>query len=384
MPHTAVPDTTVTDTTGPVTTGADTTGPVAPPARRTIHAGVTSVSWIPSEAVPGLQAAAFAEAGPLHYDAPPPDRLGDLDRWAAEDRFRFANGLRVRVTVADGPDGPRIVDAAYLDGSRMGSTTLALGRRRITFAAVALPELRATPEVLGDRVRFVQTSGGRTALPGPRRVAHPPYVQLRAPLVWTTLALTVHADGTVEHEVVGASRFPRHWIYDGEGRLVQKVGLADFDGWYRTSFGRHTPWGDEESPALVTAVESALERELSRAVMAGGPAPAVSEHRPGEVVVAQGESGGEVLLVLDGVLDVDVDGRIVAEVGPGAVLGERAALEGGRRTARLRARTRCRVAAVPADRLDRAALVELRRDHRREGASPLGPGSTAPPRSGRS
>ena len=38
---------------------------------------VTSVSWIPSEAVTGLNKAIF-ESGFTHYDSPPPDVLGDL------------------------------------------------------------------------------------------------------------------------------------------------------------------------------------------------------------------------------------------------------------------------------------------------------------------
>jgi CRP-like cAMP-binding protein len=54
----------------------------------------------------------------------------------------------------------------------------------------------------------------------------------------------------------------------------------------------------------------------------------------------------------------------VAEVGPGAILGEMALLEGGRRTATLRAVTRCRVAVVPGDRVDRDALAEVARRRR--------------------
>jgi CRP-like cAMP-binding protein len=54
----------------------------------------------------------------------------------------------------------------------------------------------------------------------------------------------------------------------------------------------------------------------------------------------------------------------VAEVGPGAIVGEMALLEGGRRTASLRAVTRCRVAVVPGDRVDRAALAEVARGRR--------------------
>ena len=96
---------------------------------------------------------------------------------------------------------------------------------------------------------------------------HPPFVQFKAPTVWTTLGLTLRADGTSEFEVLGASKFPRHWIYDDDGQLAAKVGLANFKDWYRDAFGKYTPWGERDSKALVTAVETALERELSTRIM---------------------------------------------------------------------------------------------------------------------
>ena len=74
-------------------------------------------------------------------------------------------------------------------------------------------------------------------------------------------------------------------------------------------------------------------------------------------------------LVLDGMLDVEVDGEVVAEVGPGAVLGVHAALEGGRRTATLRAATRCRVVVVAQHDLDPAALAAIASGQRREATS---------------
>ncbi|MGO8956871.1 MAG: hypothetical protein ACLQFR_05800 [Streptosporangiaceae bacterium] len=54
---------------------------------------VTSLSWIPSEAVPGPTRAAF-DAGFTHYDDPPPGELGDVEELRTADRFRFANLLR--------------------------------------------------------------------------------------------------------------------------------------------------------------------------------------------------------------------------------------------------------------------------------------------------
>ena len=106
----------------------------------------------------------------------------------------------------------------------MGSTTVSLVGKGVTFAAVALPQLRDDPVVTGESVTFVQTYGGRTALPAPRHVPRPPFVQFRAPLVWTTLKLTIHADGSSDYELTGASTFPRHWVYDDAGKLAAKVG----------------------------------------------------------------------------------------------------------------------------------------------------------------
>jgi CRP-like cAMP-binding protein len=54
------------------------------------------------------------------------------------------------------------------------------------------------------------------------------------------------------------------------------------------------------------------------------------------------------------------------ELGPGTVLGERAVLQGGRRTATLTTRTRAKVMVMPADRVDRDRLAGLALSHRRE------------------
>ena len=323
---------------------------------------VTTVSWIPSEAVTGVNKAVFA-SGFTHYDSPPPDVLDDLAEMAAADTFRFANRLRAWIDV----DGGRITGCGYEDGSLMGATTVRLGQLDLArFQAINFPELRVDPEVSATSARFVQTFGGRVALPAPRHVNRPPFFKLEAPPVWTTLALTLHVDGRAEWELTGASPFPRHWVYDNEGKLAAKAGLADFKDWYRHSFGKHTPWGDEDSPALVTAVETALERELSGQIMRGGEKPKIRTLKEGQVLVEQGQLGKELYLLLDGVLEIDVDGEALGEVGPGAVLGERAIIESGRRTATVRALTKARVAVADAAQLDLEKLREVSEVHRRE------------------
>src|SRR5262249_54483809 len=149
---------------------------------------------------------------------------------------------------------------------------------------------------------------GRTGVPAPRRVRRAPFVQFAAPLAWTTLRLTLRADGTSSHELAGASPFPRHWIYDSEGKLAAKSGTIDFQAWYRRAFGRHSPWGDQDSPALSTEIETALERQLSVQLM-GGTKPTVRKVKAGDAIVRQGDPGHDVFLMLDGILRVEVDGK---------------------------------------------------------------------------
>jgi hypothetical protein len=326
-----------------------------------IESSVTSISWIPSQAVQGSMKLPF-EVGLAHYDDPPPDVIEDLGALQASDRFRFANELRAWVDVEDG----RIVASGYSGGGRIGSTTIRLASKEVTLEASPFPDLQVDPELGDGWVKFVQTAGGRTGAPAPRRVSHPPFVKIEAPTAWTTLALTIHHDGTMEHELVGASPFPRHWIYDADGRLAAKTGLIEFKHWYRKAFGKHSPWGNEDSPAFATAVETALERELSRTMMRPGASPRLKKLGAGKTLVQQGDEGRELFLLLDGVLAVEVDGNVVAELGPGAVLGERALLEGGTRTSTLRAVTKCRVAIAEPDDIAPEALDELRVGHRKE------------------
>src|SRR5690349_17355591 len=159
-----------------------------------IESSVTALSWIPSEAIKGMIKMPF-ELGMSRYDPQPPDVLEDMDTLNREGRFRLANRLHAWIEVGD--DG-RITGCGQ-DGHGYASTTeVALGPIRGAFAPVALPDLQPEPEVGETWVRFVQTSGGRTGAPMPRRVRHRPFIQIVAPYAWTTLALTIHGDGRVE------------------------------------------------------------------------------------------------------------------------------------------------------------------------------------------
>jgi Cyclic nucleotide-binding domain len=328
-----------------------------------VEKSVTSITWIPSEAISGMPKLPF-ELGLTHYDDPPPDRIDDLEELRRRDAFREANELRAWVEFEDGKPS----DYGYSGGAHLGVTRIKLGRRELAFPAVQYPLLQAEPEVRDAAVRFVQSAGGHMGLPAPRRVSGKPFFRIRSASAWTTLALTIHADGSASHELVGASPFPRHWVYDDGGTLIEKTGAIDFEQWYRESHGPRTPWGEEDSPAITTAVESGLERELSASLMRDGKQLERRNLEQGQALVQQDAEGDELYLLLDGVVDVEVDGDVVAEIGPGALLGERALLEGGRRTATIWATTPLRVAVIPRDAIDEKALAEVAAGHRREGA----------------
>jgi Cyclic nucleotide-binding domain len=332
-----------------------------------IEKSVTAISWIPSEAISGMPKVPF-ELGIGNYDPPPPDRLtgGDLERLRDEDRYREANLLRAWIDVDD--DG-KVTDAGYSGAGYVGSTTFSFKLKSLVVPGVAFELLRSDPEITEGSARFVQTVGGRAGFPAPRRVRGKPFFRVQSATAWTTLGLTIDAGGSHEHELVGASPFPRHWIYDDSGQVVLKAGTIDFGTWYRESHGDNTPWGQEDSPAVVTAAESELERQLSRELMTSGTAAKRRRLAPGETLVTQGDVGNELYLLLDGVLLVEVGGQEVAEVGPGSIIGERAVLEGGTRTATLRAQTPARVAVIPGEAVEPADLDELAVGRRREETS---------------
>ena len=333
-----------------------------------IERSITTISWIPSDMLEGMGKMA-TRMKLAHHDPPPPDELGSdtaaaIEELRSGDRFRFANELRAFIEV---DDVGTITHCGYCGSGVIGATTIGQGAGSITIPAVKLPDRTTEPATGPTSATFTQTVGGRTGAPMPRAVKHPPFIQYHAPIVWTTLELTIHSDGTHEAAMVGASGFPRHWVYDNGGTLIAKSSTAEYKNWMSESFGRRTPWGDEDSPALVSQVESWLERELQEGIMRGDTKPDIRRVKEGRTLVEQGSTSNEIYLLLNGVLVVEVDDEKIAELGPGAVFGERAALEGSR-TATLRAVTECKIAAVPADHIDRDKLAQLAGGHHREAA----------------
>ena len=332
-----------------------------------IESSVTSISWIPSAAIVGVTRIPF-EAGVTHYDDPPPDEWTDLDSVVRPEGARFANDLRAWIEVQDG----RIAGYGQTGAGRVSNTLIRLAGMRIQVEAVAYPELWPEPVVGPDFVRFTRTAGGRPGMTVPRLVKDAPFVTTQGPAVWTTLALTLFADGSTGRELVGASSFPRHWIYDADGKLAGKSALIDFKTWWRTAAVAGSPWHGQDQAVLAAEAETSLERHLSQIIMrSGGAKPTPVKVKAGATILAEGEEADDVVLVLDGLVEVEADGTELVRLGPGTVLGERASLEQGRRTTTVRAVTNCRIVSYLAADLSPEDLRELaagrhREDRRRE------------------
>jgi Cyclic nucleotide-binding domain len=291
---------------------------------------VTAITWLPFsllDALPNLPIGIAA----AHYDEPPPEVLGDLDELREADRFREANELRAWIEV----EGGRIVDYGRDGRALLGGAGLDLGADQLRFPAIAFPVIRPEPEIGDGWARFVQTVGARIGLPAPRPVRGLPYFHIGSAAAWTTLELVIFVDGSSEQRLVSASPFPRHSVYGPEGVLLEEHGLKAYDEWYREASLDESPWSGSE-----------LDDELDKIVLSAGAKLARRRLAQGETLVKQGERGCDMFLLLEGVLAVEINGETVAEVGPGALLGELAILGNGRRTATLRALGPSRVAVL--------------------------------------
>jgi hypothetical protein len=324
-----------------------------------VESSITAITWLPFAALDALPNMPFGFAV-AHYDEPPGERLVDVDALRDADAFREANELRAWIDV----EGGEIVAHGREGRGVVAGVGLELGPDQVAFPAVEFPVIRPEPELGDGWARFTQTVGGRIDLPAPRPVQGEGYFHFGSALAWTTLELVLRADGGAEGRLVASSPFPRHSVYDGERRLVGEYGLNAFDGWYRESFGESTPWGEEDAPEVVAAIEAQLEAELTRIALALNARLPRRRLEVGETLVEQGEPGCDMFLLLDGLLDVEVDGETVARVGAGTVLGELAVLGDGRRKATLRARRACRVAVLPGEALGGTEMARLALERR--------------------
>jgi hypothetical protein len=338
--------------TGPVAGPRSGAGAAAPGSTR-VEATATCLSWIPPQAVEGVFKLPFG-LGVAHYDKPPPDSRPDIAGLLAADAIRFANQLRAWIEVRDG----EITDWGMGGRGRLGSTTVRLGSRALTFAGVALPDLAAPPEVHPGRVRFTQTAGGHTGVAVPRHVRHPPFARLTAPIAWSTVALTIHADGSSRAELAGASCFPRHYLYDTDGNLTHKSAIISYRHWLRRIAHEDSPWSGVAHPVPVAHVQGAAERTLADAILVSG---GYRQHRlpAGGRLSAVPIAETEVHVLLDGLLVIEFDGKPVVEVGPGAIFDPAKRTQVSKEHVTVRAKTPCRLAVLARDRLDSDALLSV-------------------------
>jgi hypothetical protein len=330
-----------------------------------IERSATSLSWIPSDSIPGVLKLPFSR-GIMHYDPPPPLTVTDLDGMRRRGEFRFANLLQAYIDVEDG----RIVGSGYTGGTQMGLTPITAGPLHILLPTKGNREIQWKPAVTSTGATFVQTAGGRPVFSILKPTWRWPFLVTKPFTIWTTIKLTIGVDGTTKQTLTGASPFPRHWLYDDGDHVVEKSALTRNQVWARTVFGSHTPWGGEDEAPDVAEPETQLERALADDIMqCSDVKPVIRQLRAGEFLFRQDEPAASVALVLDGVFEVRVGGDVVGHVGPGTVVGERGPLEAGRRTADLCATTDARTAEVPAGTLDIELLSELAQGHHREDGS---------------
>jgi hypothetical protein len=211
-----------------------------------IESSITSVSWIPQGSVTGMAKLPFS-LGLTHYDERPAPTLPPADQLRSDRNVRELNHLEAWIEVEDG----RIVNAGYGDHAGfVGSTALDLGFSIVTVPGVSRPVLRRRPFISSRTGRFIQTVGGRTGMPFPRLRVRPPFIAWNSSTAWTTLMLTLRADGHSEGWMLGASPFPRHVLYDASGTLIGETVRTDFGRWFATNAGRHTPWGGYDREPL--------------------------------------------------------------------------------------------------------------------------------------
>ncbi len=213
-----------------------------------------------------------------------------LDALRDADRFRFANQLEAWIEVEDG----RITGSGYGGpvGAESARPRCRLGRKLdVRGRSAAGPPARARGRrrlgpLQPDRRRAHRRPGAPAREPPALRAVHAPRwpgPPCRSPSTPT--------DGS-EHELAGAQPVPPPLgLRRGRQARRTRSGLVDFKEWYRHAFGKHTPWGDEDSPALVTEVETALERELSASHDAGRPEAGDPQAHGGHGAVPAGRPG---------------------------------------------------------------------------------------------
>jgi hypothetical protein len=189
-------------------------------------------------------------------------------------------------------------------------------------------------------------------------VPNVPFVRVSAPLAWSTIVLTLHADGTSESEIADASLFPRHYLYDSAGRLTHKSALIRYKEWLRRSEEQRSPWAGVHQAVPMVGVKAEAERSLADTILVSAR---YNQCRmsAGAMLGSVSIRGDQVAVLLDGLLVVLIDDEPTVQLGPGAILDPSHRSEESKQHAKIRAQTAARLALLSRDQLDDDALLEV-------------------------
>ena len=177
-------------------------------------------------------------------------------------------------------------------------------------------------------MRFTQTAGGRTGAPAPRHVHGKPFFQIASAIAWTTLALTIRRTAPPSTSSPARARFRGTGSTTGR-KARGEVGHDRLQG--------VVPKGVRQEHALGRRGLARLRHRRSRA--RSSASCRLDHARRGALEAAQargrrraGRAGRRRARAVSPPrrrARGEVDGETVAEIGPGAILGERAVVEGG-------------------------------------------------------
>jgi CRP/FNR family transcriptional regulator, cyclic AMP receptor protein len=68
--------------------------------------------------------------------------------------------------------------------------------------------------------------------------------------------------------------------------------------------------------------------------------------KPGETIFAAGEKGDNMYVLRSGEVEIERDGKVVEQLGPGGIFGEMALIDGAPRAATATTKTACEVAPI--------------------------------------
>lgn len=321
-----------------------------------VQSTVTAITWIPAMS---QLSRTSPEVQLYGHDDPPPDALPDEHAFEElHRRFSFRYAHR-HAAWAEFDDSGAVVEYGYGGGLAVAPVKLLVSPGvAVPTIGVPMPLLRPTPRRGDGWITLTQLGGRRTSSPMPRIDGHEPTLHLVPPVIWTSLELTLFADGGSSFALTDYTPFPPVRLYGPDGRVAEDVGTVEWNSWAGYRGSGDTPWGGADSREVTAAAEQHLY-DAVRAVLRDGAEPVVIDLDAGEVLIRDGDTDTTLYVVLDGILRISAEGRRLGDVGCGAVLDRRSGASDPVGRGSVRAVTAARVFAVPSRDVDEGALRRL-------------------------